>query len=316
MARLNVVAVALVALLVLAAGAPAPVSDDPEGVVVDELVVQARAVGPAWWRVSRGGSTVWVLGLPGGLPHGVEWNDGLLAGRLTGARRLIVPPAYTAGLGDLFGAFALRGKLRAPAPIEASLPEDLRARFVNAAATLRQPPEHYDRWKPVVAGLLMVRDFRKRAGVDERQPLNAVRAEAGRKHVRVVPAASYKAIPFLRSLAGDLTEPANRTCLADSLQEIEAGSDRVRTAAQAWARGDVAGALTAERGFEKCMASFPEFSAAVRQSMTDEAAAIAGELRTPGVSVAAIPLRSLVARNGVLAQLRARGYEVRTPAAD
>ena len=314
--RLAALAAALASVLVLGAAAPAPVRDDPEGVVVSELVVQAKVVGPAWWRVSRGGSTVWVMGLPSGLPRGVKWNDTLLSARLTGARRLILPPTYTAGLGDVFGAFSVRGKMKAQAPIEASLPEDLRARFVSASAVLHQSPGHYDGWKPAVAGLLMVGDFRKHAGVDEFQPLNAIRAAARRKGVRVVPAASYKAIPFLKSLAGDLTEPVNRACLADSLQEIEVGSGRVRSAAEAWARGDVGGALTAERGYEKCLASFPEFTSAVRQSMSDEVAAIAHDLQTPGVSVAAIPLRSLVARDGVLAQLRARGYEVRTPAMD
>ena len=47
----------------------------------------------------------------------------------------------------------------------------------------------------------------------------------------------------------------------------------------------------------------------VRQTERDEAGAIARELQTPGVSVAAIPLRALVAEGGVLAQLRAQGYE-------
>ena len=70
------------------------------------------------------------------------------------------------------------------------------------------------------------------------------------------------------------------------------------------------GALTAERGYEKCLASFPEFNAVVRESIADETAAIAHDLQSPGVSVAAIPLRSLVARDGVLARLQAQGYEV------
>jgi hypothetical protein len=302
--------------LCAAAPAPSPTLDDPEATVVSELVVQAKAAGPAWWRVSRGESTVWVMGVPAGLPRGVQWDTHLLAVHLTGARHLIVPPAYTAGVGDIFGAFALRGKLKSGAPIEASLPEDLRARFVAGAAALSQRPEHYDGWKPAVAGLLMVADFRKRARIQDNQPLAETRNQASRKGVKVSPAASYKALPFLKSLAGDLTEQVNQTCLADSLQEIEAGQGRVRAAAEAWATGDVRGALTAERGYEKCLASFPEFTAQVRRTMADEAAAISRELQNPGVSVAVIPLRMLVARDGVLAQLGARGYEVRTPASE
>jgi hypothetical protein len=310
------IAGSLTAVAVLSAAAPPPPVDDPEATVVSELVVQAKTAGPAWWRVSHGGSTVWVMGAPSGLPRGVKWNDALLAARLTGARRLIVPPIYRAGLGDIFGALALRAKLKAVAPIEPALPSDIRARFLAASALLNQRPEHYDGWKPAVAGLLMIGDFRKHAGIQETQPIAAVRSEAARKGVRVVPAASYKAMPFLKSISGDLTDAVNLACLEDSLHEIEAGSARVRSAAAAWAVGDVRGALTAERGYEKCLASFPEFTAEVRRNMADEAAAITQDLKTPGVSVAVIPLRGLVARDGVLAQLAARGYEVHTPASD
>jgi len=316
MTRPIAVVVALAALVSSVAVAAPPPDADPEAVVVSELVVQAKTVGPAWWRVTNGASTVWVIGAPSGLPKGVKWNNALLSARLTGARRMIVPPAYGVGLGDIFGAIALRGKLKTKAPIEASLPADLRARYLADSALLRQEPGRYDHWKPAVAGLIMLGDFRKRAAVDENQPLAAARSLAGRKGVRVTPAAAYKAMPFLKTLAGDLTDAVNLACLADSLQEIEAGSGRVQTAAQAWARGDVRGALTAERGFERCLASFPEFTAQVRQTMADEAAAIDRDLQTPGVSVAVIPLRSLVARDGVLSLLAARGYQVRTPASD
>lgn len=308
-------ALAAVVAVLLAAAAPAP-DNDPEATVVTELVVPAKVVGPAWWRVSQGAATVWVMGVPSGLPRGVEWGNAMLAARLTGARRLIVPPAYGAGLGDVVSAFALRGKLKAQAPIEAALPADLRARFLADSALLHRSPDRYHAWKPAVAGLLMLGDFRKGAGIDDGQPLAAVRRLAGRKGVKVTPAASYRAMPFLRTLAGDLTVQVNLACLDDSLQEVEAGPARVRAAASAWARGDVRGALAAERGFEKCLASFPEFTAQVRRTMADEASAIARELQAPGVSVAVIPLRSLVARDGVLSQLAARGYDVRTPASN
>ena len=307
---------AAAAVLSLGAAAPAPAVDDPEAVVMDELVVPARTPGPAWWRVTRGGATVWIMGLPSGLPRGVKWNPAGLSRHLNGARRLITPPTYTAGIGDVFGAFSLRGKMKSGDPIEPSLPEDLRARFASGAEALGQSPQHYDRWKPAVAGLIMVGDFRKRAGLQETQPLAEVRSQANHAGVKVTPAASYKAIPFLRSLAGDMTDGVNRACLADSLQEIEAGSARLYGAAEAWARGDVRGALTAERGYEKCLASFPEFTAQVRRTMADEATAIDQDLRSPGVSVAAVPLRMLLAKDGVLAQLSARGAEIRTPASE
>ncbi len=284
--------------------------------MVAELVVRAHTPGPAWWRVSKGEAVVWVMGVPGGLPKSVKWDRTVLVRRLTGARRLILPPAYTFGLGDVFGALSLRGKLKAKAPIEATLPPELRARYIAAAALLGQPVSHYDSWKPAVSGLFMLGDFRKRAGLQDTQPTASIKSIALGKGIRATPVSSYRAIPMLRTLAGEITPTADLACLADALREIEAGQGLVLTAAQAWAKGDVPVALTAERGFEACVASFPQFSAQVRQDQVDEAAAIAHDLQAPGVSVAVVPLRSLVAENGVLAKLKAQGFEVRTPASD
>ena len=43
---------------------PRPDPNDPDSVLVEELVVVARDKGPAWWTVSNGVSTVYVLGAP------------------------------------------------------------------------------------------------------------------------------------------------------------------------------------------------------------------------------------------------------------
>lgn len=281
-----------------------------------ELVVRARTPGPAWWRVSKGDSVVWVLGVPDGLPRGTQWDKTVLAQRLTGAKRLILPPAYTFGVLDLFGALMLRGKLKAHAPIEASLPPDLRARYLAAAASLGQPPSHYDGWRPGISGLFMLADFRKRADIRNGAPMSGIKSTASSKGVHMTPAASHRAVPVLRDLADRMTPQVDLACLDDALKEIEAGPARIRESAQGWVRGDVPLALTAARGFEECLASFPEFRLRVRQDQEDYAAAIARELATPGVSVAAIPLRSLVAEDGVLEKLKAQGFDVRTPATD
>ena len=306
-------ALAALALWATPLRAAAPPPEDPQATVVADLVVRAKVGGPAWWKVTSGGASVWVLGVPAALPKGLKWDQSALARRLAASRRLILPPTASFGILDVFGAFSLGGKLRTRAPFEASLPPDLAQRFRADASALSQSPSHYDRWKPAVAGLVMVADFRRRSGLDMGQPLAAVRGAAARAGVRAQPAASYPAIPMARSLAAELSEPVNIACLADGLQEIEAGAGRVRAAAAAWAAGDVAGALAAERGYERCLAALPDGAALVRRTMADETGAIAAALRTPGTTVAVVELRALLAQGGVLDALRARGYAVRTP---
>jgi hypothetical protein len=306
-----VIAILSAALVFVAA--PAPL--DPEGNVVADLVVRAPSGGPAWWKVSSGMATVWVLGTPAALPKGLKWDDVGLDRRLVRASRVILPPAARFGVFDVFGALALSGKLRGK-PFEAGLPPDLAHRFLAAVAALRQSPRHYDGWKPAVAGLLLVADFRRQAGLDANQPLNAIKAAAGRRRVKAAPAVTYPAMPMAKMLAAELSSAVNLACLADALQEIEAGSGRVRASAEAWAVGDVAGALGAERGFERCLAALPNGADLVRRAEEDQASAIARALQAPGTAVAVVELRPLLAEGGVLDRLRAEGYGVRPPGAE
>src|SRR5581483_9027346 len=229
------------------------------------------------------------------------------------AQRLILPPTASFGLFDIVGAFQVGAKLRAPDRIEGGLPPELARRFTADAALLKQAPAHYDRWKPAVAGLVMVGDFRRQSGLDPGQPLGAIRSAAARAGVRAQAAATYPAIPLMKTVAGELSTAVNEACLADALQEIEAGAGRVRAAAAAWASGDVAGALAAERGYERCVAALPDGAALARRTMADNAAALAAALRAGGKTVAVVQLRTLVAQGGVLDRLRSAGFTVRTP---
>lgn len=302
-----------ISALFLAGAAASP--PDPEGTVVADLVVRAPSGGPAWWKVSSPTSTVWVVGTPAALPKGLRWDDTVLDRRLTHANQVLLPPAARFGVLDVFGALALSGKLRGK-PFEAALPPDLARRYFAGAAALRQSPDHYDRWKPAVAGLLMVADFRKQAGLDANQPLNAIKAAAGRDRVKAAPAVTYPAMPMAKMLAAELSGDVNLACLADALHELEAGSERVKASAAAWSIGDVAGALGAERGFERCLAALPNGADLVRRTEADEAAAIAKALKAPGTAIAVVELRPLLAEGGVLDRLRAEGYAVRPPGAD
>ena len=63
--------VAVVSLTAAAPPPPTPMSADPEATVADEFVVRGRLPGPAWWKVSRGDSKVYVLGMPGARACGV-----------------------------------------------------------------------------------------------------------------------------------------------------------------------------------------------------------------------------------------------------
>ena len=295
-----------------AAVAAPPRPADPEGTVVGELVVTSKAGGPAWWRVSNATTTVYVLGVPATAPKGLKWSQTLLRRRLDGANVLIGPPIVTAGLGDVFTLIRLRGHFRARGPMEDGLPPELKARFLTDRALLTSDRKAYSGWTPLVAGLLMAQDFRNKARLDREEPAGTVKRVAQGLGVKVLPAGSYKAVPVFRAAEVGLTE-AGPACLADALDEIEAGPDKARRAAEGWAQGDVAAALSAQRGYEKCLASLPEGADLASKAISDTTEAIAGALAKPGHAVAVVNLRALLAQGGVLQRLQARGFRVTTP---
>ncbi len=48
--------------------------------------------------MTRGNSEVWVLGLVGAMPKGLDWNKQYLSDLLDGARVIITPPRANVGI--------------------------------------------------------------------------------------------------------------------------------------------------------------------------------------------------------------------------
>lgn len=294
------------------AAATTPPPPDPEGAVVQELVVTAHAGGPAWWRASSANSTVYILGVPESAPKGLKWDQTLLKRRLDGANELVGPPRVTVGLGDLFALMSARRRFRVHGRMEDTLPPDLKARFLAVRASLNPDPRAYSGWTPLVASLLMVSDFRKRAHLEPFEPAASVERLARSRGLRIAPSGTYRFVPLVRAAETGL-DASGPACMADALDEIEAGPERIETAAQGWARGDVAVALTAQRGYEKCLSSLPNGADLPTRAMADAADAIAQALATPGHAVAVVNLRALLAPGGVLERLKARGFRIARP---
>jgi uncharacterized protein YbaP (TraB family) len=305
----------LIALLFAASpravAAISPIAD-PEATIVDELVVTSKTSGPAWWRVSSPSSTVYILGTAGALPKGLKWDTAAVRRRLSGANTLIGPPKVSANLGDVFALLSIQRHYRSKTPVEQTLPPELRARFLADRTSLSSDPRAYSGWTALAAGLIMVSDFRKRARLDPQEPQAAVVRLAREMGVSVTPAGAYRAVPILRAAETGLAT-SGPACMADALDEIEAGAGRVKIAAEGWARGDVATALTAQRGYEKCVNSLPEGADVITRAMSDTTLALDQALAKPGHSVAVVNLRLLLARGGVLQRLKAKGFTIAAP---
>lgn len=310
--RLGALALALLLTVPARAQVPPPAPADPDAVLVEELVVVGRDIGPAWWRVVDADTTVWVLGVPSLAPKRMAWDRTVFERRLKGANVVILPfvNVRAKGLGAVGSAFNLV-RLRSGGPFEERLDPATRARFVAVRTRLGQKAGHYATGNPLAAGVQLAIDYRDRSELTNMDPAKLVKLLAQRQGVPVVEK-SYDLGP---QLGGILRTPASvgRVCFDEVLAQAEAGPGVTLQAARAWAEGDVPAALGNERTYERCLAAVSGGRTYDERMKADQAAAIEAALKTPGHAIALVPLRPLLAQGGVLDRLQARGFEVKTP---
>ena len=303
----------MLAATALGGAARAQAIDDPQANVVEALVVSAKLPGPAWWRISDGDTTIYVMGTPSALPKGMAWDRSVLERRLDGASVLLTPPEWRAGLGDIPAMLRLRGNLEDDGDWAARSPA-LAARTQRAwTAVAPKNDDGWRKWKPLFVALQLNGKANSQAKLQTSQPDKTIVELARKKRVKARPAATHKAMPMLKALVREHSEAAGLACLSETLDATEAGPAPIRAAADAWAQGRVKDALAGPRSAERCELLMPGVADLKRQLVDDEVQALTDLLKTPGHAVAYFPLRALVAENGVLDTLRARGITVRTP---
>ena len=276
--------------------------EDPGAAVVEELVVQAKEPGPAWWVVTDGDSTVYILGMEGPIPPKPAWDRRWLDRRLKGANSLILADRWR--ISDRFNYRSLRSDI----PLETRLQEPLRSQFVAARKKLGQPAGRYAKWTPLFASMMLVGDSIPEDWVS---PADDV-IEAARKAKVPIVAAPSKNVSEMVSKVFSNTDPAlETTCLSAAVRSVERA--RPGTVAEGWARGDIAAAISGPRDYQGCyllLNGGPQFW---RAFADDQARLIADGLKTPGHSVALVEISSMVAVEGILRKLEARGLEVTGP---
>jgi uncharacterized protein YbaP (TraB family) len=286
--------------------------NDPDAVLVEELIVVGRLPGPAWWTVSNGASTVYVLGSPSLAPKHMNWDRGIFERRLAGANEVILPfQDIKVKVAGVFGAAFNFLRLRGGGPFEATLDGPTRARFIAARTRLGEPADHYATRNPLAAGLILATDYRERSGLTTTDPTKLIKVLAARAKTPIAQR-SYDIGPVMGAIVR--TPPdAGRACFDEVMAQVEAGPGVTQAAARAWAQGDVRGALGNERTYERCIALVPGAQAFDARVKADQVAAIEQALRRPGHAIAVVPLRPLLAQGGVLDQLRSKGFTVKTP---
>ena len=93
---------ALIACVAAAAMAPPRVAAQEVETTVDEIIVTARRSGAPMWEVTRGGSTILLVGAIQAVPAGIEWRPDALEQATRQADRVYFPQQANVSPADIF----------------------------------------------------------------------------------------------------------------------------------------------------------------------------------------------------------------------
>ena len=272
--------------------------------------------GPALWKVTKGDAQVFILGAATPLPHLLQWDTLRLENALNGADALYLEPRPSLSPMELMRLAVNRGPLELSGgqTLEKVLPPPEKARFLRLMVTIHGKAQTYDRLKPAVAGLFLISDWRKAAGLSEGKPGTTVMHLAEDAHVPVRTVGDFRLDPFVDT-ASKLSMADNIACFDAAMDDIDHESSKARTMASAWATGDLktVGETYKASLLTGCLMRIPSVQKLLDRGTDQGVQTVQAALIKPGKSVAVVDLNFLLRPNGVLDRLKAQGATITVP---
>jgi uncharacterized protein YbaP (TraB family) len=286
------------------------------GAQVEEVLVTGEHPGPGLWKVSNGDNALWILGTYSPLPQRLIWRSQDVEFAISEAQQV---------LGNYSASFTTRG----------GNPLGLKGRPLRRLLSRRD----YSRWQalkkkyigenddietalPVTAALVLRSNaFAQRGLTNADSVLQELQRLAKAYHVPVTN--DHQVTKVIDGIPTDAAaERKGVEFLVATMANLESDLKTARLRANAWAIGDI-DALRQQAAADTTTAqlyasSWPylddaDLVALTRETDTRWLNAADQALRRNRTTVATLPIFMLLRQDGLLAALRARGYEVIEP---
>ncbi|WP_332656639.1 TraB/GumN family protein [Brevundimonas sp.] len=311
-------AVVLIICLCLLAATPSPARaqtpGETETTTVEEVVVLARRSGAPMWTVTRGDSTLILVGAITGIPRDLQWRPDDLEAAAVRSNLILTPQVGRASFTDVFRViWRIRTIARMP-PGQTSadwLTPEWQARLEAVMAGERNQD-----WRTkslLILGFDLMQDkagYTGRRGGDD--AMDVIRGAARRARVETRPVGTVRGDEMIDSLI-EAPQSAHVPCVEAAIAAAERGPDAARERAEDWRARRVAEVVGSpiDLALSQCWPwGDPEIAPQLHQQW---AAAIGTALISPGVTMGVAPIRLLAEEGGVLDGLEARGFEVVGP---
>ena len=312
------VAIAISIALALGAASPpalaqtAPVTQ--EMTELDEVVVLARQSGAPMWTVTRGDSTLILVGSIRAIPRDVTWRPDALEQAAAKADLILLPQEGRASFSDILRVIwraRTIGRMPEGQTTATWLSPDYQARLEALMAGERS--QNWRIQSLLFTGLELMQDKAGfRAGGEAQDAVDVVRRSGRRARIDMRPVGTVRGDELVESL---ITAPqtVHVPCVERAIAAAEAGPESSRDRALDWRAFRVPEVVNSpiEQALNVCWPwGDPEIAPQLHQQW---AAAVETAMISPGTTMGVAPVRLLAEEGGVLDSLEARGFEVVGP---
>jgi len=305
--------------------------------VLETVLVTGAQPGPGLWQVVHGDHRMWVLGTLRPIPRDIDWQADEVLETLAQSSVVLSAPSLNVdtGIGMVRGALLLPSLLKVRrnpgrARLADVLPPDLYARWAGHKQRYLPRNRRIERWRPIAAAGELREAAAKASGLVFSNPVSPLVHQAAKDQDIPLQSTTYRIeVDFdkprkrLRELAK--TPLDDHDCFARTLDAIETDVALQGRLANAWAVGDLDELRRLKRiePTDTCLraaldsAVFADFGLdydqliqAMREHWLDQAERTLAEHAT---SLALMSIQQVLADDGLLALLAARGYTVIAP---
>ena len=316
-----------------ASSTSAPTVSPTNAPLLQAVTVTGVQPGPGLWKVSKGDHVMWVLGVLTPLPRGMEWHSANVEQVLAHSQELLeLPRADVKANVGFFGKLMLLPSAYSArknpdgASLQQILPQDMYARWEVLKQQYFGHDNGVEYWRPIFVALKLYKKALDKAGLTNANDVSkTVQGMADAHGVKRVPLKYQFMIDNPREALQSIkqTNLHDISCFNQTLNLVQNEMGALTERANAWSTGDIQALqrFALDDRYESCADAVLNAGFAQQLGLRDLpqhiedmwSKAAQDALARNAQTFAVLPMNDVLAPDGYLAHLKAKGYTVQSP---
>jgi hypothetical protein len=306
----------------------------PDGTtVLDVMVVSGAQPGPGMWKVSKGDNVLWVMGMQSPLPKKMDWVSRNVDKIIAQSDEVLFETSVSVSTDQ--GMFrnlllipSLYGARKNPndGELKDVLSPELYQRWSVLKAKYIGRDNNIEKWRPIFAAQELYDNAVKKSGLSAENIVRPVVENAVKEYKKriIKPKIDIK-ITKPKAVLKEFSKSslADIECFSKTMDRLETDLNAMIERGNAWAIGDIEALkkLSYTDQNQSCISALTNaaisqkngFSDIRQRAMAAWLAAADTALAKNKVTFAILPMSDMLKANGLLASLRAKGYQIEEP---